>query len=413
MIPMAKELNEQLSELQTELKTYVDKAAEEKKESGTMLTSTKDAVIKLQTQVDAMDLKLATKLITDQGSEPTLYKTVKESESIQRLLKDRRGSAVLHLKGRDVMDLMSRKSIISATTSGTSEGDPLAPVGVATTGVLQIDRTPGITAEARAVLRVRDLLPARPTTMQVVDFVKVTTPLSQGSPVPEASIKPENALQFTSISEKVRLIATWIPATKQVLDDFVELMGFIQSSLPYYINLEEELQLLAGDDTGENLHGLLPQAQIYAPTFLNAGAGWNFMDVIGTAIQQINANKEIDPTFVILNTNDWWTIRLTKDSFGRYILGDPQSNVTPMLFGLNVVYTTTMPPGQFLVGNGNQVAVEIRDRMEMQVEISTENADYFVRNLVAIRAEKRMALLTKRPNSFVSGTFTASPSRAI
>jgi HK97 family phage major capsid protein len=91
--------------------------------------------------------------------------------------------------------------------------------------------------------------------------------------VPEASLKPENQLQFTSISEKVRLIATTIPATKQVLDDFQELLGFIQTSLMYYINLEEEIQLFAGDDTGENLHGLIPQAALYVPTYLLATAG--------------------------------------------------------------------------------------------------------------------------------------------
>jgi HK97 family phage major capsid protein len=403
------ELKDQLAALQADLKTYVDKAAEEKALYGTMLESTKTTVETMQKQIDAMDVKLAQRHIAEQGQGPTLVKTVKECESIQRLLKDRRGSAVLHLKGRDVLELMSRKSIISATTTGSSEGDALAPVGVATTGVLPIDRTPGITVEARQVLKLRDLLSARPTTMQVVDFVKVTTALSPGGMVPEASIKPENQLQFTSISEKVRLIATWIPATKQVLDDFGELMGFIQSSLPYYIDLEEENQLLAGDDTGENLHGLLPQAAAYLPAQLSSAHGWNYIDIIGTAVQQINAAKEIDPTFVVLNTNDWWTIRLTKDGFGRYILGDPQIVATPRLFGLDVVYTTTMPQGDFLVGNGNPIACEIRDRMEMQVEISTENSDYFVRNLVAIRAEKRLALLTKRPNSFVSGTFSTSP----
>ena len=36
-----------------------------------------------------------------------------------------------------------------------------------------------------------------------------------------------------------------------------ELLGFIQSTLPYYVNLEEELQLLAGDNTDENLHGVV------------------------------------------------------------------------------------------------------------------------------------------------------------
>jgi HK97 family phage major capsid protein len=365
----------------------------------------------LQAQCDAIDSKMATRHVGESsfGRPSTLLKTIQENEGVARLLKDRRGTAVLHLKGNEYADLMDRKSIISSTVSGTSEGDPLAPVGVATTGVLQIDRIAGITPEARAVLKVRNVLYSRPTNLGVVDFVKVSTPLSIASPVAEASVKPENQLTFTSLSEKVRLIATWIPATKQVLDDMTELMGFIQSSLPYYINLEEELQLLAGDDTGENLHGLLPQAQSYNASYLSAVNGWTRLDVIATAIQQINASKEIDPSFVILNTNDWWAIALTKDSLGRYILGDPQSLTTPRIFGLDVVSTTSIPPGTFLVGSGSSVAAEIRDRSELTVEISTEHADYFTRNLVAVRAEKRLALVTKRPNSFVTGSFTTSP----
>jgi HK97 family phage major capsid protein len=230
------------------------------------------------------------------------------------------------------------------------------------------------------------------------------------SPVAEASVKPENSLTLQSISEKVRLLATSIPATRQVLDDMTELLGFIQSTLPFYVDLAEELQLLAGDNTGENLHGLLSQAAAFNTALLPfAAKGWTKLDVIAVAIKQINATKEIDPTFVILSTNDWWDIALAKDSLGRYILGDPQSLTTPRIFGLDVVPTTSIAPGTFLVGSGSPVAAEIRDRMEMTVEISTEHADYFVRNLVAIRAEKRLALITKRPNSFVTGTFTTSP----
>ena len=50
--------------------------------------------------------------------------------------------------------------------------------GFQTTGVMPIDRISGITPEARQSLTVRDALTARPTTMAVVDFVKVTTPMS-------------------------------------------------------------------------------------------------------------------------------------------------------------------------------------------------------------------------------------------
>jgi HK97 family phage major capsid protein len=115
---------------------------------------------------------------------------------------------------------------------------------------------------------------------------------------------------------------------------------------------------------------------------------------VGCAIQQINASLEISPTFIVMHPNDWWATALLKDGFGRYLLTDPQSLATPRIFGLDVVVTTSISQGTFLVGSGSSVAAEIRDRMEMQIEVSTENADYFTRNLVAIRAEKRLCLVS-------------------
>jgi hypothetical protein len=47
--------------------------------------------------------------------------------------------------------------------------------------------------------------------------------------------------------------------------------------------------------------------------------------------------------------------------------------------------------------------------MEMQVDISQEHSDFFIKNLVAIRAEKRLALVVKRPASFITGNFSTSP----
>jgi HK97 family phage major capsid protein len=100
---------------------------------------------------------------------------------------------------------------------------------------------------------------------------------------------------------------------------------------------------------------------------------------------------------------------LQKDSFNRYIIGDPQSSANAKLFDLTVIPTTSITPGTFLVGSGNPAACEIRDRMELQFEVSTEHASFFTQNLIACRAEKRLALITKRPASFVTGTFTSSP----
>jgi HK97 family phage major capsid protein len=376
-----------------ELKTALDALR-----AGIEAAAPASKLIALQSQVDAIDVALASKRHLGDVQAPSLIDQLKSNEGVSRLLHDKNGSCIINFDAKTTATILQTKTTLTETGQGFQ-----------TTGVLAIDRIPGITPEARQVLRVRDVLTARPTILPVVDFVKVSTPLGIASPVPEASTKPENAIQFTSSSEKIRTIATWLPATRQILDDLTELNGFIMSSIPYYVNLEEELQLLSGDNTGENLHGLIPQASAFNTALLSASKGWNKIDIVGRAMQQITVAKEIQPTFIVLHPNDWYDMRLTKDQFGRYILGDPQSMVQPNIFGLSAVSTTSVASGTFLVGSGDPVAAEIRDRMEMQVEISTSHSDYFTRNMVAIRAEKRLALVVKRNASFLTGTFTTSP----
>jgi len=78
----------------------------------------------LQSQVDQIDIRLATKMYGDSsfGTDSTLLKTIQENESVARILRDRRGTATLHLKGREYAQLMDRKSIISGVTSGSAGG---------------------------------------------------------------------------------------------------------------------------------------------------------------------------------------------------------------------------------------------------------------------------------------------------
>jgi HK97 family phage major capsid protein len=352
----------------------------------------------MQKQLDGLDLKLADKHVPGVASKG-IKSILEENDAFNRLIHDRRGSAVLTLTAENAPHMFERKTTI--TSSG---------VGWMTTGVLPIERIPEITTEARRRLVVRDALYARPTTFQVVDFVKVTSPMTIASPVAEASLKPENAVTFASTSERVKTVATWIPASKQILEDMTELAGFLQTSLSFYVDLAEEIQLLSGDGTGENLHGLIPQATSFNTGLLVPGSGWTRLDVIGRAIQQLMAAAELPPTFVILHPNDWWALRLTKDNFGRYIIGDPQEGQdVPRLFDLEVIHTPSIAAGQFLIGSGDPAASEIRDRMQLQVEVSTEHQDFFIKNLVAVRAEKRLALVTKRPGSYVTGTLNSSP----
>jgi HK97 family phage major capsid protein len=393
----------ELKTLATEIKSAVDAMRVNNDEVKTKMAG-------MQTQLDAIDRttkSLPTFGFT--GGPSALYKTFDESEDVQRLVRDRPGKAVLHIKG-DAFREMQRKTVLTETVSGSIGSDTGVAAGLATTGVLPIDRMSGITTEARQQLKIRDVLSAAPTENAIVDFVKVLTPMSIASPVPEGSLKPEQNLNFTSSSERVKTLASFLVASKQILDDMQELKLWVTQSLPYYTGLAEELQILAGDNSGEDLHGIIPQAASFNTGLLPAASkGWNKIDVIAAAIEQIAITKELPPSFIVINPTDWWSIRLTKDTLGRYLLGDPQTVARPNLFGLDVVDTTSIASGTFLVGSGSPIASQIRDRQEMIVEISTEHLDFFQRNLVAIRGEKRLAMVVKRPSSYVSGTFSTSP----
>ena len=321
--------------------------------------------------------------------EKSLKNILDESRSVQELLKSKSGKA--HFT---VPNASERKTVVTS-----------AAVGSTASGVLGIDRIPGVATEPRQDLRIRDLFTSRRTSLAMVDFLRVVQPLAPGTMVPQTTPKPENALTFTTASEQIRTIAAFLPATRQVLDDSSELAAFLDEDLGFAVNSTEDVQLLYGDNTGENLHGLTMQAQPAAYTVPIAGTPLSHLDQLGLAIKQLATAKAVPTTFVVLNTADYWDIRLAKDASGRYILGDPQSDTPPMLFNLTTVPTENIAAGTYLVGSGLAPAAIICDREEMTVEIGTSHNDFFITNQVAIRAEKRMALLVKRPDSFVVGTF--------
>jgi HK97 family phage major capsid protein len=76
---------------------------------------------------------------------------------------------------------------------------------------------------------------------------------------------------------------------------------------------------------------------------------------------------------------------------------------TPQLWGRPVVATQAMTVDTALVG-AFKLGAQIFDREDANVVISTENSDDFVRNLVTIRAEERLALAVYRPAAFVKNT---------
>ncbi|WP_043062940.1 phage major capsid protein, partial [Brucella anthropi] len=260
-------------------------------------------------------------------------------------------------------------------------------------------RVPGIIAPPNRQLTIRDLIAPGQTSAASVEFVKETGFTNSAAPVAEGTQKPKSDLTFDMETTPVRTLAHIFKASRQILDDAPGLASYINARGTYGLKFVEEGQLLNGDGTGQNLHGILPQASAFAPAFTPENE--TAIDRLRLAILQVIL-AEYPASGFVLHPTDWTKIELTKDLGGNYIVGNAQSPIGPSLWNLPVVQTQALSAGKFLTGAFN-LGAQIFDRMGIEVLMSSENVDDFEKNMFTIRIEERLALAVYRPEAFVTG----------
>jgi hypothetical protein len=202
----------------------------------------------------------------------------------------------MRLSMRDASrQLKARSLVTSADTSGGAFID-VQHVGLLAGGLV---RPP----------KLRDLVAHIPVESDQVEYVKENTRVAAAAPVAEATAssgtsgtKPEGGITFTKVTENIRTIALWVPATTRVVADAPQLRAYIDEYLDSDIQTELEDQIVAGDGTGENFTGLLTVSgtqTVAAPT-----APASNLDAIRQAITLVRTNARSEPSAVVLNPTD-------------------------------------------------------------------------------------------------------------
>lgn len=249
--------------------------------------------------------------------------------------------------------------------------------------------------------RIRDLLNVVNTTNGQVEYVDQTTRTNAAAPQVEGQLKGESTYAWELKTLAIRTIAHWTKASVQILSDVPQLQSIIDGELRYGLALAEEDQLLNGDGVSPNLDGLITNATAYAAEF--APTTETMIDKVGLAMLQV-ALEDYNPNGVIMHPSDWMRIRLLKNTDGEYLLGDPQSNPNPLLFGLPVVATTGIAIDKFMVADFERAAT-LYDRESANLALSTEDGDNFVMNLITLRMEQRLGLAIRAPLATSYGDF--------
>ena len=387
-------MSAELEKASSDFSAKAEAALGEAKKAGTLSAETKAAV-------DEMALKFNTLTEAEKQLKAQLGELEQEFARIptQAAASQRETLGGTVIKSEALAEFA--KSIQGNRRVSVPVNAALLSTGVAE-GVVEPQRLPGIDVMPKQRLFIRDLIAPGRTTSPAIFWVQQTGFTNAARVVAENTAKPYSDIQFDTKITPVTTIAHMFKASKQILDDFAQLQSTIDAEMRYGLKYAEESEILFGDGTGVHLHGIVPQAQAYSAAF--EPDAMTQIDQLRLAMLQSQLAR-LPASGHVLHFTDWAKIELTKDTLGRYIIGNPLSLAGPTLWGLPVVATELAAfLGKFLTG-AFQTAAQIFDREDANVVISTENADDFEKNMISIRCEERLALAVKRPEAFIYGTF--------
>lgn len=263
---------------------------------------------------------------------------------------------------------------------------------------------------------VRDVLINGTTTSDAIVFFRELAFTNNAAGVAQATattgatgLKPESAITFEQDTAPVVTIAHWIPITRQTLQDASQIRTYVEQRLLDGLKLEESDQLLNGTGTAD-LDGILNTSDIqYLDNTASTGY-WatnplpsvgedreNFDRVLHakTVVRTVGRGRA---NFGVFNPADLEKYLMTVDANKQYYGAGPfGGSVLPTMWGLRIVEDENIAEGEALVGDGRMAAVW--DRMQAQILVDTID-DQFVRNMLTLLAEERLALTVFRPAAF-------------
>jgi HK97 family phage major capsid protein len=281
-------------------------------------------------------------------------------------------------------------------------------------GLLTVPQVvPGVVGKLYQPVYFEGLLSSRQATGSTVRYVIQGTATSGAAGVAEGGLKPESTLAYSTVDERVKKIATSITTSDELIEDAPAIQTLINGDLGRFINIEVERQLFRGTSGSDEVQGLLTGRGV--PVYTAGTAQGNIAEQVFKAMNSMRGSAFLEPDWLVMSPTDYEKLRLLKDSSGQLYFGGPSTgtygvgqgaSASPQITGTpDVVWgkpcyvTPIIGSGTALVGT--RAGAEVWNRGGLQVESTNSHSTHFTSNLMATRAERRLALAVYRSNGFV------------
>jgi HK97 family phage major capsid protein len=270
------------------------------------------------------------------------------------------------------------------------------------------DRKAGIVSGAVLPFSMEALLPSTPTSSNAIEFTREASFTNSAAEAAEAAQKAESALTWSLVNMPISTVAHWIKISKQLAADNTALAAYVNSRMTYGVNQKVDTQLVVGNGVAPNIGGTFLAANYTAHGYSAA----NITAFPATTLKRFALIRKVigdlyaagyPATAVLLNPTDWASmeIELMTVAAGQTLFS-VDAGGTPRLFGLPVVQSIGLTAGNFQVGAFDQ-AYMVYNREGVTIEMSDSDGDNFQKNLITLRAERRLALATEKPAAVRGG----------
>ena len=300
---------------------------------------------------------------------------------------------------------------------------------------------------------IASLFPTFPTDSPVVSYVRESNWTNNSAATGEGQTFPTSTNQITRYTAQLGKVANIARVTDEVVQDAPYFWALVQKRTAQGVARQEEVQILAGNGYPgvEGLLGLstqftLPQtvaavSNLVVPSLNTPGEGAASATItsvtpgraivgsggqavsgsqiaigIFSMLTDIRVNHFFEPTAIVMNPFDWFTLRTWQDANGQFMAGSPwsvdygqpQNNVDiqvqavdPQLniWGKRVATTPAIPQGYILVGDFTNGAQLLR-KGGLRVEMVNVNGFDFEQGMWTMRAYTRVGLAVERPELF-------------
>lgn len=269
------------------------------------------------------------------------------------------------------------------------------------------DRKPGIVPGAFQMLTLESLFPSLPTSSNAIEFTKEASFTNSAAEAAEGAEKAESALTWALVNMPVSTVAHWIKISRQLAMDNTALAAYVETRMRYGVNRRVETQLAVGNGTPPNISGIFDAGNYTAHGIADAALGSVLKKFV--LIRKVIADLMIagySPDSILLNPADWATMEneLLVTEAGK-IPFDYINGGQARVWGLPIVQSVGVTADTFAVGAFAQAGT-IHNREGVVIAMSESDDDNFTKNLITLRAERRLALTIEVPAAIRGGDLT-------